>query len=87
MRVAITGATGLIGSRVATALSARGDSVVALSRDHEQARERLGCEAAAWDPLAGPAPAEVLSEADGVINLAGEPVAQRWTPEVKERIR
>ncbi len=28
-----------------------------------------------------------LAGADAVIHLAGEPVAQRWTPEVKRRIR
>jgi uncharacterized protein len=87
MKVAITGATGLIGSKVTAALKARGDSVIALSRDPDKARDRLGTDAAAWDPLSGPPTAELLSDADGVINLAGEPVAQRWDPAVKERIR
>ena len=32
-------------------------------------------------------PSESLADADAVIHLAGEPVAQRWTPEVKQRIR
>ena len=32
-------------------------------------------------------PAESLREADAVIHLAGEPVAQRWTAEAKRRIR
>jgi uncharacterized protein (TIGR01777 family) len=32
-------------------------------------------------------PAESLDGADAVIHLAGEPVAQRWTAEVKRRIR
>ena len=32
-------------------------------------------------------PPESLSDADAVIHLAGEPVAQRWTTEVKQRIR
>lgn len=88
MRVAVTGATGLIGTRVVAALRARGDSVIAFSRDPERARSRLdGAEAAHWDPLSGAAPAGALSEADAVINLAGEPIAQRWTAEAKERIR
>lgn len=34
----------------------------------------------------GPAP-EAVEKADAVIHLAGETVAQRWTPAVKERIR
>jgi len=33
------------------------------------------------------AAAESLAGADAVIHLAGEPVAQRWTPEAKRRIR
>ena len=32
-------------------------------------------------------PGESLTQADAVIHLAGEPVAQRWTPEGKQRIR
>jgi uncharacterized protein len=32
-------------------------------------------------------PTESLATADAIIHLAGEPVAQRWTPEAKQRIR
>jgi uncharacterized protein (TIGR01777 family) len=87
MRVAITGATGMIGSRVAAALDRRGDDVIAFSRDPDRARRELGTEAVGWDPVAGPAPEAPLCEADAVVNLTGEPVAQRWTAEAKERIR
>lgn len=89
MRVTVTGATGLIGTRLVAALARRGDDVTVLSRDPERARERLGVgiEAAAWDPLGAPAPAAALAGRDGVIHLAGEPVAQRWSDAAKERIR
>jgi uncharacterized protein len=87
MRVAITGATGLIGTRLARALAERGDSVVALSRDPDRARERLGVDAAGPDPATRTASVELLSSVDAVVNLAGEPIAQRWTTAVKERIR
>jgi len=69
MRVAITGASGLIGTRLGGALRARGDEVVAVSL-------RSGA----------PSP-EALSGCDAVVNLAGEPIAQRWTGAVRERIR
>src|SRR4051794_27400861 len=87
MRVTLTGATGLIGPRLVGLLRARGDEVTVLSRSPERARERLGVEAAGWDPLAGPAPADALSGRDAIIHLAGEPVAQRWNAEVKQAIR
>ena len=87
MRVTVTGATGLIGTKLVAALTARGDEVTVLSRDPERAAERLGVEALAWDPLDGPAPVAALAGRDGVIHLAGEPVAQRWSAASKERIR
>lgn len=89
MRVTLTGATGLIGTRLVAALARRGDEVTVLSRDPRRARERLGSgiEAVAWDALGEPAPVAALAGRDGVIHLAGEPVAQRWSAAAKERIR
>jgi hypothetical protein len=88
MRVTVTGATGRIGSALVRALLRRGDEVTVLSRDPDRARSALpGVEAAAWDPAAGPAPAEALAGRDGVVHLAGEDIAQRWTGDAKRRIR
>ena len=89
MRVTLTGATGGIGRGLAEALIARGDDVTALTRSPDRAAERLpqGVTAVGWDPVAGPAPADALAGRDAVVNLAGENVAQRWTSDVKQRIR
>jgi hypothetical protein len=87
MNVTLTGATGLIGSKLVRALRDRGDAVTVLSRSPEKARAALGVEAAAWDPLAGPAPSAALRGRDAVVHLAGEPVAQRWNAKVKDAIR
>jgi uncharacterized protein (TIGR01777 family) len=80
MRVTVTGGGGLIGTSVVAALRARGDEVTILSRSGSGA-------SVGWDPLAGPAPASALDGRDGVIHLAGEPIAQRWSPAVREAIR
>ncbi len=89
MRVVLTGATGTIGRAVAAALTARGDTVVALSRNPESARQKLsGVEAHAWErPTQAPPPEAALSGADAVIHLLGEPISQRWSESVKREIR
>jgi uncharacterized protein len=90
MRVVITGATGTIGAALSSALNARGDVVVALSRDADRGRRVLGANAEvyAWpDPLGTPAPVDALRGADAVVHLLGEPVSQRWTDASKRRIR
>ena len=87
MKVTVTGATGLIGTALVGALRARGDEVTVLSRDPGRAGRELGVEAVAWDALAEPAPSAALSGRDGVVHLAGEPVAQRWTESAKRSIR
>ena len=90
MRVVITGATGTIGAALSSALNARGDVVVALSRDADRGRRVLGANAEvyAWpDPLGTPAPVDALRGTDAVVHLLGEPVSQRWTDASKRRIR
>jgi uncharacterized protein len=75
MRVTVTGASGLIGSRLVQALRQRGDEVTILSRRTN------------WDPATGPAPADALAGRDAVVHLAGEPVTQRWSDDARRRIR
>lgn len=95
MQVTITGATGLVGSRLVARLLARGDRVTVLSRDAAKAKAALGeVEAVAWTPgatdgppTADPALVAALEGRDAVVNLAGEPVFQRWTSSSKPRIR
>ena len=90
MKIAVTGATGTIGRQVVRALLDRGDEVAALTRSSERAKEVLGAsvDAHEWrDPKSQTAPAQALQDCDGVINLLGEPIAQRWSDEVKREIR
>jgi len=90
MKVLVVGGSGFIGAAVVAALRERGDDVVVTGRDEARLRKQFGAGVAcvAWDPLAGPPPAEALAGVDGVINLAGEPVDKgRWSKAKKERIR
>ncbi len=85
MRVGITGATGFLGRRLVRALHARGDAVVAFTRDPSRVRGTFpaGVELAA---LAEMSPM-VLSRLDAAVNLAGEPVSSgRWTDARKAEI-
>jgi uncharacterized protein (TIGR01777 family) len=88
MRILVTGATGAIGSAVCDALLARGDEVVGLSRNPEKARQTNPTMTwQAWDPTTERPPAAAFDGVDGVINLVGEEINQRWNEEVKKRIR
>ena len=64
MKLTVTGAGGLIGTRLVAALRERGDEVTVLSRSPERTAAALGVPAVAWDPAAGPAPAEAKISAD-----------------------
>jgi uncharacterized protein (TIGR01777 family) len=88
MRVTMTGATGLIGTKLVRELVARGDEVTVLSRNPAPAREALrGSEVVEWSsPTTEAAPSHALDGRDAVVHLAGEPVAQRWNHDVKRRI-
>jgi uncharacterized protein len=88
MRVAVTGATGMIGSALVRALVARGDEVTALSRNAERASETLDVPAETWaDPKAEPPPPGALRGRDAVVHLLGEVIAQRWSDHTKREIR
>lgn len=93
MKVAITGATGFVGSRLIERLQADGHQVIALTRNPEQALRLFPAAAFPDVEVIGYTPTEsgdwqhVLSGCNGVVNLAGEPIAEsRWTPERKQMI-
>ncbi|MEZ5351941.1 MAG: TIGR01777 family oxidoreductase [Bryobacteraceae bacterium] len=86
MRVILTGATGFIGTHLVPQLEAAGHTTHLLGRSPKPGLS-AGSGFSIWDPAKGPPPADAFQDADAVIHLAGEPVAQRWSPDVKRRIR
>lgn len=83
MRIAITGASGLLGRATTAHLVAQGHEVLALVR-----REASGPHERHWDPHAGRIAAPGLADVDAVINFSGAGIADvRWSSERKAELR
>lgn len=82
MTVAVTGAGGFIGDALTAFLSTGGHRVVRLVRRKPRVPDEVG-----WDPARGVIDAEALRDVDAVVNLAGEPIAGRFTAAHKAEIR
>jgi uncharacterized protein (TIGR01777 family) len=87
VKVLVTGASGFIGSALCDSLLVRGDSVVGLSRDPQRARgTNPNVTWHPWEPTLERPPEAAFEGVDGVVNLLGERIDQRWTDESKQRI-
>jgi uncharacterized protein len=82
VKVAISGASGLIGSALVPGLRAAGHDVVRLVRREPSAADEIR-----WDPAAGTLDASALQGVDAIVNLSGENIGQRWTQSRKQEIR
>ncbi len=82
-KIAVTGASGLVGGRLVDELGERGFEVLRLVR-----RDPVGRGEARWDPDAGSIDEAALQGITGAVHLAGENVASgRWTEAKKAKIR
>ncbi len=82
MYIVVTGGTGFIGRALCASLFRDGHRVTVLTRHVREASQLLGAiaTAVAWNGREAGAWEESLEEADVLINLAGEPIADsRWT--------
>ena len=81
--IAVTGATGLIGSALVQRLEAHGHTVRRFVRSPKAARQGD----VVWDAERNDLPVGALDGVHAVVNLAGAPIAKRWTAERKHDIR
>lgn len=79
-KIAITGATGLVGSKLTSHLGAQSHEVIQVTRG------KKSDQAIHWDPERNEIDAVGLEGCDAVVHLAGETIAQRWNAARKARI-
>ncbi|MFG1806480.1 TIGR01777 family oxidoreductase [Streptomyces sp. NPDC049040] len=80
MRIAVTGASGLIGSALTTALASDGHEIVRLVRRPPETPDEV-----VWDPARKALDPDALAGCQAVVHLAGAGVGdRRWTDERKK---
>ena len=92
MKIAITGATGLVGSRLVEKLNQEGHQILVFTRNPSKAQKIFpasafsNLEVVQYTPTESGEWQKSVSGCDGVVNLAGEPIAERWSPQQKQAI-
>ncbi|BAY86969.1 hypothetical protein NIES267_64800 [Calothrix parasitica NIES-267] len=93
MKVAITGATGFVGSRLVERLQKQGMKILVLTRNTESARRLFPAnvypdvEIIAYTPAVSGSWQNEIANCEGIVNLAGSPISEgRWTTERKQEI-
>ena len=82
MKIAVTGASGLIGSAFVKAAIARGDEVLKLVRRKPKTADQIF-----WDPTTGQIDHLLLDGVDAIVHLAGAGVGERrWSEKYKKEI-
>ena len=81
MKIALSGASGLIGTALLPALEAAGHEIVRLVRHRPSDSRELE-----WDPASRRLDAKALAGVDAVVNLSGATIGRRWTTARKDEI-
>ena len=83
MLVAVTGASGLIGTALVERLHAEGHQVLRLTRSRPAAPDQVH-----WDPASGELDPDALAKADAVVHLAATNIGEhlRWTARIKREL-
>ena len=83
MRIAITGATGMIGGKLTAFLLAQGHQIAVISRGPVHPPQTSVIR---WDPATNDIDARQLEGFDVIIHLAGSNVGEYWSPAYKKSI-
>jgi len=81
VKIAVSGASGLLGSELVPAFRERGHEVVRLVR-----REALNPDEVEWDPASGTIDRARLAGIDALVNVSGATLDKRWTENRKREI-
>jgi len=91
MKIAITGATGFVGTRLVEKLAPK-HQIIILTRSIKSAKEKFSpqiypnLEFVNYTPKKLNAWQNKIDGCDAVVNLAGAPIAERWTPNYQQEI-
>lgn len=80
-RIAITGASGFLGSALAADLARNGSEIIRIRRTTRVVPPDI-----TWNAATGSLDPASLEGIDAIVNLAGEPIARRWTADRKRAI-
>lgn len=86
MRVLITGATGLVGSRIAKKCLAKQIDVNYLTTSKEKIKTEAHYKGFYWDATNKEIDLKCFNNVDAIIHLAGASIAKRWTSSYKKEI-
>ena len=86
MKVLITGATGLVGSKLVDACLSKGYSVNYLTTSQSKLKKEGVLQGFYWNLKTKEIETEAFKDVDVIINLAGAPIAERWTRSYKQEI-
>jgi hypothetical protein len=86
LKILITGATGLVGSRISQFLINRGHKVNFLTTRLSKTKNSKNVKGFFWNPKSGEIDKNCLEGVSTIINLAGASVAKRWTASHKASI-
>ncbi len=86
MKILITGATGLIGSKLVEQLLAKNHTIHYLTTSKDKVKTEVNYKGFYWNPITNEIDINCFNEVETIIHLAGATIAKRWTSSYKKEI-